>query len=396
MKNNNIDKSVIPAERVFECMQESKTVSRLINSRENKNVIPAERVFECMQESKIYSKLQMGLFHKFNKHISSHTERSEVSKSITNLRYNRFFTSFRMTTYKKCYQYLFSIALLFTFFTLSSLASAAQSYITIDTVYKFTPGTGQNVGQDPMYYPNNIFGKPYSKADSLVPASSPEDLCSLGMNGEIIVGFKNYSIIDRDGVDFIIYENVMRNPILNRYFVEPAKVSVSNDGVNWTEFPFDSLTLDGCAGTKPTISANLDIDILQSGGNGFDLAQIGLTEIKYIKITDVCEIIKNNKKHPFYDVTISGFDLEALVGVNFKDNSITSIEENSQKIRNFVNIKEIIANTSGQYEVYSISGERIFFGNGDELNKFDTQLNSGVYMIVNRNLNNIDIYKIIK
>ncbi len=333
-------------------------------------VIPAERVFErnrsydsakLMQESKIFSE-------------SNEFDIHPMTGSI----------------------YLLSLAMLFCFFALTTLTSAAQSYITIDTVYKFTPGSGQNVGQDPMYYPNNIFGKPYSKADSLVPASNPDDLCSLGMNGEIIVGFKNYSIIDREGIDFIIYENVMKNQILNRYFIEPAKVSVSNDGVNWTEFPFDSLTLDGCAGTKPTISANLDIDVLQSGGNGFDLSQIGVTEIKYIKITDVSEIIKNNKKHPFYDVTISGFDLEALVGVNFKDNSITSIEENSLKIRNFVNIKEIIANTSGQYEVYSISGERMFIGDGDELNKFDSQLNAGVYIIINRNLNYIDIYKILK
>ena len=51
--------NVIPAERVFECMQESKKIgdSGICShtpktGMTNMNVIPAERVFECMQESK--------------------------------------------------------------------------------------------------------------------------------------------------------------------------------------------------------------------------------------------------------------------------------------------------------------------------------------------------------
>ena len=51
--------NVIPAERVFECMQESKKFgdSGICShtpkiGMTNMNVIPAERFFECMQESK--------------------------------------------------------------------------------------------------------------------------------------------------------------------------------------------------------------------------------------------------------------------------------------------------------------------------------------------------------
>ena len=79
------------------------------------------------------------------------------------------------------------------------------------------------------------------------------------------------------------------------------------------EFPFDSLTLKGCAGITPTNGALGFHTYDSTNGDSFDLATISLSSAKYIKITDISEFVLNDKNHPFYDATISGFDLDAIV-----------------------------------------------------------------------------------
>ena len=190
----------------------------------------------------------------------------------------------------------------------------------IDTVYYFKPGSGQNAGQNSIYYPNNIFGLPDKYSSYLLPSTNPNQILSIGIGGEIIVGFNNEYIYDGDGADFTIFENAFLNPINNKIFAEPAKVAVSLDGNNYYEFPYDSLTLEGCAGTNPTNGSQNCFDPLVSGGNSFDIAKLGLKKIAFIKITDISEIILKNKNHPFYDVTISGFDLDAVIGLNLETN----------------------------------------------------------------------------
>lgn len=251
----------------------------------------------------------------------------------------------------------------------------AIDYITIDTVYSFTPGTGQNAGQSETYYPQNIFGLPWANADSIVPASMPSDLLSLGMGGEIVVGFKNHEITDGEGDDFYVYENVMYEQMVGVYFAEPAKVAVSQDGENWVEFPFDSLTLVGCAGLRPTLKAEDTTDIRNRGGDGFDLSTLGLQAIKYIKITDITQMVKSNKEHPYYNVMLSGFDLDAVVGVNFRD-EVSSVRENIICVNS---LDEIAQNYFGKVAVYDISGSRIFC---DEAGKLpELQLRNGVYFV---------------
>lgn len=185
----------------------------------------------------------------------------------------------------------------------------------IDIVYSFTPGSGQNIGQSDKYYPNNIFGLPDPNSTYLIPCSSETQILSLGMGGEIIVGFKDCYLIDGKGADFTIFENVFYNPVKNICFAEPAKVSVSKDGITYFEFPFDTLTLAGCAGVHPTIGNVSAYNPEISGGDSFDLSNLGIDSIQYIKITDISYIPLYNKKHPFYDITITGFDLDAVVGI---------------------------------------------------------------------------------
>jgi hypothetical protein len=228
----------------------------------------------------------------------------------------------------------------------------------IDTVYFFTPGEGQNAGQSSEYFPNNIFGLPFSAATDIIPASTPSDLCSIGFGGEIIVGFKGKVLIDGNGPDFTIFENVMKNDLTSRYFVEPAIVSVSYDGINYIEFPFDTLTLEGCAGTKPTYGAQNPFDPSISGGNSFDLATIGIAKIKYIKIKDFSQYIYAHPEHPFYDPTLSGFDLDALVGINLELNNDLQADDSSIQKYSLLS-KVLTTKYYKEYKIYSISGELI-------------------------------------
>lgn len=239
----------------------------------------------------------------------------------------------------------------------------------IDTVYSFSPGSGQNTGQSFEYFPMNIFGPPSKNATNSIPETAPNEIVSLGLGGEIIVGFKNSYIVDGDGVDFIIFENAFFNPINKKIFAEPAIVSVSEDGINYIQFPFDTLTLNGCAGTKPTNGKQNPFDINVSGGNGFDLSLIGLKRAKYIKIKDISNIILENDKHPFYDPTISGFDLDAVAGLFVVDE--TNIINNLVDLNT---IYEII-------DVYSYSGSKLASYHNLTIDNLKQYLSSGIYFV---------------
>jgi hypothetical protein len=189
--------------------------------------------------------------------------------------------------------------------------------ISIDTVYSFIPGEGQNNGQDSVNYPNNIFGLPSPNATEIIPSNSASQVLSIGLDGEIIVGFKNFAIINKDGPDFIIFENSFINPVNDKIFAEPAEISISEDGINYKSFPFDSLTLIGCAGLTPTYGHHSNLQ--NWGGDKFDIGQLGFEQINFIKIKDISRIILNNPKHPYYDPIISGFDLDAVIGINFRN-----------------------------------------------------------------------------
>ena len=238
---------------------------------------------------------------------------------------------------------------------------------TCDTLIHFSPGNGQNLGQSPQFFPNNIFGLPSKIATETIPETSENEICSLGLNGEIIVGFKNIEIVDGPGPDFTIFENAFINPLNNKIFAEPGIVSVSNDGITYITFPFDSLTLQGCAGTKPTNGNKDPFNPNESGGNSFDLVTLGLQSIKYIKIRDITNIVLNNKTHPFYDPTLTGFDLDAVVAINYQpkdDTSIQPIDETNFKLYS-KNQNIIIQNdffNNYIVNIYNLNGVEVFNG----------------------------------
>jgi len=228
----------------------------------------------------------------------------------------------------------------------------------IDTVYSFTPGTGQNAGQDSAYFPLNIFGPPSERATRTIAETSPEQILSIGMGGEIIVGFKDMIIIDGPGADFTVFENVFEILGINKKYVEPAVVSVSRDGHIWHSFPFDSLTLIGCAGNSPTIGNQDPFNPQRSGGDSFDLADLQIDSVRYIKITDITHILIDTPNHPYFDPTLSGFDLDAIAGIHLASSAVSVKTQYNEPIVNVNDnwIEFIGINGNFQLSIFDYSG----------------------------------------
>lgn len=219
------------------------------------------------------------------------------------------------------------MALIFSlyFFLITTCLFAQFEKSTIDTVFSVSFGTGTSFGQSAMYFPKNIFGLPDTNARFDVPIATQEHILSLGLNGSITIGFKNFMIRDMPGNDFTIFENAFQY-LGDRIFIEPAQVEVSKNGIDFYSFPFDSLTLNGCAGTNPTNGNENPFDPTVSGGNSFELADIGMDSIIAIRIIDVSSIVLQSE-HPLYNPIVNGFDLDAVVGLHLqKVDDISSVQ----------------------------------------------------------------------
>ena len=188
-------------------------------------------------------------------------------------------------------------------------ADAVVSY-TIGTSGGY-PGTG--------FLPGIVTGPP--KGSGLFQGSL--DVFSLGFGGSIVLRFDDNAIADKPGADFTVFENAFlafnaATLTIERPFADPGRVSVSQDGVHWHEFPC-SLTTNpglgifypGCAGVYPVLSnANdpntphpsiptaggigdlIGLPLIPpptpggAGGDSFDLADVGLGWARYVRIVD--------------------------------------------------------------------------------------------------------------
>jgi len=174
----------------------------------------------------------------------------------------------------------------------------------VDSVVSFAPGTYAGFGQSMM--PCIVEGPPLgggSEAGSL-------DVVSLGYEGTIVVSFDDVEVVDGPGVDLIVFENPFPG------WIEPGFVGVSDDGVTWTEWPCEPQNVDGgypyCAGVHSVLS-NPDngispFDPAVSGGDVFDLADIGVTKAHFVRVRD------SGFSH--YGGIAGGFDLDAMAAVN--------------------------------------------------------------------------------
>lgn len=182
------------------------------------------------------------------------------------------------------------------------------------SVESFVPGANAGFGQESL--PDIVLGAPHGKG---VLAGGLHVL-SLGVGGEIVVGFGPYDIVDGPGPDFVVFENSFwPGGDDSAVFSELGEVSVSSDGAQWHTFVCDVQgtgmgRYPGCAGWTPTEAFEplqlQPLDATESGGDGFDLAQLGLSRARYVRVRDLSSS---------GDAKTAGFDLDAVGLVHFDD-----------------------------------------------------------------------------
>lgn len=183
----------------------------------------------------------------------------------------------------------------------------------IQEYVSFNPGPGSRYGRESIN--EWLLGPPYGGGKFIQSG----DVVSLGNGGEIILAFPRYFPIDGTGADFIIFENAFLPTGSDTFYMEPAIVSVSQDGIHFFDFPCSpTYPYEGCAGTRP-VYANPDHnsisprDPLTAGGDAFDLRQLGLNYIRTIKIRDANLNLAGNTG---VQAGQAGFDLDAIAIVH--------------------------------------------------------------------------------
>jgi hypothetical protein len=170
------------------------------------------------------------------------------------------------------------------------------------------------------------------------------DVFSLGLGGEIVLSFDDNAIADGPGVDFTVFENPFLRVVAGfsgEPFMEPGRVSASQDGVSWHAFPCSLSPLEiplhhpGCAGVYPVLAdgsattphashptpgpplgelVGLPLGSVPvpegSGGDSFDLADVGLAWARYLRIEAATWV--DSPTGP----SNAGFDLDAAAAVH--------------------------------------------------------------------------------
>jgi hypothetical protein len=117
-----------------------------------------------------------------------------------------------------------------------------------DEVIAFSPGPGAS---DTYGDPAALLGPP-----DMVASPCCQGIVQLGRGGSITVAFTDNSIVDRDGPDFQVFGEPVRDDFL--------KIEVSADGETWEAYPKMSESPDA-----------------------LDLADVGLDQAAYVRLTDV-------------------------------------------------------------------------------------------------------------
>jgi hypothetical protein len=223
-----------------------------------------------------------------------------------------------------------------------ALAAGLSADPFADAVTEFSPGPGAGFGDS--FFPDNVLGPPEGGPTVNDPQEFPQHLLSLGNGGSITLAFIDNAITDGPGVDFLTFENVLIEMGSGLPFIEAAIVEVSEDGVAWMQFPTDYVppamsgdpvtaeSYVGFAGVQPTLSNSMNgIDPTNpavAGGDGFDLADVGLSVARFVRITDT-GVPGTASEHldgdgdPINDPgniilggIAAGFDLDAVAAVN--------------------------------------------------------------------------------
>jgi hypothetical protein len=193
-------------------------------------------------------------------------------------------------------------------------------------VVSFTPTACTGYGQSEM--PGIVEGPPVGGGSG----QGSTDVVSLGSGGSIVLTFAPNAIVDGPGPDFIVFENpfwIGGDP--NNPYAEPGEISVSDDGTTWTTFPCAPTANPGaadgtgvaapypaaCGGWQVVYSTPSNgispVDPNAAGGLVLDLATIGVTHARYVRIVD-----KTDEQCPEAGAKPdnNGFDLDAIAIIN--------------------------------------------------------------------------------
>lgn len=184
-------------------------------------------------------------------------------------------------------------------------ASPGGPFVT--GVVSFSPGPCGGFGAGSL--PGVVEGPPIGGGTS----KGSTDVVSLGVGGSIVVSFAPNAIVDGPGVDFVVFENAFDiGGNAQNVYAEPGEVSVSDDGATWFTYPCTATAgnppYGQCAGVNPVLSAPNGISPLDypaCGGDGFDLADLGVAHARYVRIVD-------HSGEPCSGGDTTGFDLDAI------------------------------------------------------------------------------------
>jgi hypothetical protein len=182
---------------------------------------------------------------------------------------------------------------------------------------------------------------------------------------------------DGPGADLTVFENVM-DLGGGDYFRECAFVEVSQDGESWTRFPWNPQSLEGLAGVWPTTGED-PTDPNVSGGDQFDLADLGLAWITHVRLVDCGSEVDDNGL----------FDLDAVVAVHWE----TGVEGPADPPANALSVASpfgsslaVEACRAGRLAIHSIDGrlvmERVVAAGTASIPT--AQLERGCYLVVLR------------
>jgi hypothetical protein len=219
-------------------------------------------------------------------------------------------------------------ALVLALFVLLGARASADPFV--DAVVAVSVGTAGGGGSQA-----NVLGPPHGAG----AFQGSTHTLSLGLGGSITVAFTDNVVVNGPGPDFTVFENafLLSGVDTGPPFAEPGTVSVSADGEHWVAFP---CALDappyfpGCAGVYPVFATAEDpagalvpsttpiADLVGvpfadftpppgSGGDSFDLADVGLSAIRFVRVDGGAQRMGLDG--------LAGFDLDAVAAVHSVD-----------------------------------------------------------------------------
>ncbi|HEX9744701.1 MAG TPA: hypothetical protein VGB30_04670 [bacterium] len=214
--------------------------------------------------------------------------------------------------------------------------------------------------------PSKALGPPTGSGSG----SGTTDVCSLGYGGVATVEFTDNLIFDGDGPDLIVFENGFKVGECDydgesqlAVWTETAVVEVSQNNHDWVRFPYgynpsnttclgyaytNPGSFSGVAGTTPTYSHvysdgttnGIDpLDPAAAGGVSFDLADVGLSWCRFVRVIDTGHVTYSPDKliyDPDGDLVTdfgkesglgatpnaAGFDLDSVAAIHFTGPSV--------------------------------------------------------------------------